>query len=796
MEVAPPLLNTNLATGLTQAEANTRLEQYGYNEVADKKTYPVLKFLSKFWGLTPCMLEFIIVLSWFLHKRPDAYIVSGLLFFNSIIGFAEEENAARAVEALKKKLQINVKLLRDSVWKTVVARELVPGDIIRIRVGDFVPADIHIIEGDISIDQSSLTGESAEIEKKQTEAVYSGSVVRKGEATGMVTLTGSKTYFGKTVQLVKTAKPKSHIDDIISMVVKWLLAIVVTLLSITLIVCLLHGINLLEILPLLLVLLLGAIPVALASMFTVSMALGSKELVKQGVLVTRLNAPEDAASMDVLCVDKTGTLTINKLTVAKLLPSATYTENDLLLYGALASQEANHDALDMALISAARERNILSAAFIQKSFIPFDPQNRKTEAAIKNGDEEFTVMKGAFDVIAALCSLSEKDKTAWANQIDALASSGYRAIAVAQKKNKAPADFAGLVALHDPPRPDSLKIIGELQNLGIAIKMLTGDALPIAQQMSKSLNIGDKILNAAAFNDALKINPAKATELLEQNSGFAGVYPEDKYNIVKTLQDASHIVGMTGDGVNDSPALKQAEVGIAVSNASDVAKAAASIILTEEGLSNIPTPIKIGRKIFQRINIWILNKFAQTILKTCLVVFAFLILGKFVITASAMLLMVFMTDFVIISLSTDNVQGPEKPAKWDIRALAKTGMMLGLMLSVEAFGLLYIGVHYFHINADNAALNTFSFDLLLYFALFTIFVVREKRHFWSSMPGTTLLLLLIGDMVLGLLFSVFGCLGLKAIPLAEVMTVIGYSLICAFVINDWLKYFLLKRKAG
>ncbi|MEO8764277.1 MAG: plasma-membrane proton-efflux P-type ATPase [Ginsengibacter sp.] len=785
---------TNLAIGLTQAEAASGLKQYGYNEVPYRKTNPLLGFLSKFWGLTAWMLELIVILSWFLHKRSDTYIVVGLLLFNAIIGFAQEHNAAKAVEALKKKLQINVRLLRDSVWKTVPARELVPGDIIRMRAGDFVPADIKIIQGEIKIDQSSLTGESAEIEKKENEPLNSGSLVTKGEATGIVNLTGSKTYFGKTVQLVKTAKPKSHINEIIAKVVKWLMIIVGVLLSIAIVVSLLKGINILEILPLMLVILLGSVPVALGAMFTVSMALGSKQLVKQGVLVTRLNAPDDAACMDVLCVDKTGTLTINKLTVAKLLPSDGYTESDVLLYGAMASQEANHDSIDMAFIKAAKEKNILNNSFVQKTFIPFDPKTRKTEANIVKGNDEFKVMKGSFNVIAKICTLDEKAIAPLQSQVNEFAKSGYRTIAVAELKNNGKPTFLGMVALHDPPRPDSLKIINELKSLGLTIKMLTGDAVPIAQEISKTLNIGDKVLNASVFKDGSKSDPAKEVELMEQNNGFAEVYPEDKYNIVKGLQAKGHIVGMTGDGVNDAPALKQAEVGIAVSNASDVAKGAASIVLTEEGLSNIPAPIKVGRMMFERINVWVLNKIARTISKTCLVVFAFLILGKFIISATAMLIMIFMTDFVKISLSTDNVNWSKKPTVWNINALVKIGVVIGTIMTMEAFGLLYVGLHYFKLNKDINALSTFSFEVLLFLALFSIIVVRGKKHFWSfPLPSKTLFFLLLGDLFLGVVFSTFGLLGFKAIPFYQTLIVLAYTAVLSLGVNDFIKFHLLKK---
>ena len=774
--------------GLNASEVESNRKQYGYNEVAENKRNVLLNLLSRFWGLTAWMLELIIILSWFLHRHSDAYIVLGLLLFNNIVGFIQENNASNSVEALRKKLQINVKLLRDGIWKTLPARELVPADIIRIRIGDFVPADINILKGEISIDQSALTGESLEIDKKSEEIIYSGSIVTKGEATGIVTLTGANTKFGKTIELVKIAKPKSHSDEIISKVVKWLLLIVGVFLLIALIVAILKGIQIVEILPLMLVLLLGAIPVALTAMFTVCMSLGSNELVKQGVLVTRLNAPEDAACMDILYVDKTGTLTMNKLSVAKLLAANEYKEEDVLLYGALASQEANNDSIDMAFINEAKTKNILTNTFIQESFVPFDPQNRKTEATIKKETDEFKVMKGSFDVIAEVCKLDEKSRADWETKVNEFGEKGFRTLAVAKANINHQPQFIGLVALHDPPREDSKQLINEIKDLGITIKMLTGDARPIAIEISKAVDIGDKLIKASE----LKNTDKNIVDVLENNNGVAEVYPKDKYDIVKAFQAKGHIVGMTGDGVNDAPALKQAEVGIAVRNATDVAKGSASIVLTQEGLANILSPIKVGRMMFERINIWILNKVARTILKTCFIVISFLILGKFVMTATALLMMIFMTDFVKISLSTDNVKWSKSPTIWNINGLAKIGIVIGLLMTIEAFGLLYIGLDYFNLKTDAQSLNTFCFEILLFFAIFSIFVLREKSHFWNSVPSKTLLFLLIADTILGILFSTYGLLGFKAIPFRFTIFIFIYEAVCSLVINDLVKFFIFK----
>lgn len=781
--------NTDSVKGLNQGEVESNHKKYGYNEVAENKSNILIKFLSRFWGLSPWMLESIIILSWFLHRYSDVYIVLGMLLFNAIIGFVQENNAANAVEALRKKLQINVKLLRDGIWKILPARELVPGDIIRIRIGDFVPADIKISSGEISVDQSALTGESLEIEKKIEETIYSGSIVTKGEATGVVSLTGGNTKFGKTIELVKIAKPKSHIDEIISKVVKLLLSIVGILLLLALVFAFLRGNNIVEILPLLLVLLLGAIPVALTAMFTVCMALGSNELVKSGVLVTRLNAPDDAASMDILYVDKTGTLTMNKLSVAKLQPGNGYDENDVLLTGALASHEANHDSIDMAFINAAKQKNILNDTFVQKSFIPFDPENRKTEAIITKDNQQFNVMKGSFDAIAQVCGLDEKTKSDWNIKVIEFGKNGFRTLAVAKANINNKPQFVGLVALHDPPREDSKQLINEIRGLGISVKMLTGDALPIALEIAKTVGIGDTIIRASALKDSDK----NIINLLEKNSGVAEVYPKDKYDIVKAFQAKGYIVGMTGDGVNDAPALKQAEIGIAVSTATDVAKGAASIVLTKEGLVNILSPIKVGRMMFERINTWVLNKIARTILKTCFVIIAFLIFGKFIMTATALLIMIFMTDFVKISLSTDNVTWSQTPSKWNIDGLAKIGIVIGLLMTFEALGLLYFGLNYFNLKTDSGALNTFCFEILLFFAIFSIFVVREKKHFWHSSPSKTLLLLLIADLILGIIFSTFGLLGFKAIPFTQTSVVFGYTAVFSFVINDLVKFFLFEK---
>jgi len=400
-EEALRTLQVDPAAGLSEREAQARHAQHGYNEVPEVKPRPWRMFLKKFWGISAWMLELIIVLSWVLHRRSDVYVVSLLLCVNAILSFLEEQRASRTIDELRRELQISARVLRDAQWRILPARELVPGDIVRLRPGDLVPADAQLLRGSLAVDQSALTGESLEVEKARDDPLYSGAVVRRGEATAVVLLTGTRTYFGKTAQLVQIARPRLEIERVVSNVVRWLLAVVGLLVAVALAFAWTRGIPLLDMLPLMLVLLLGAIPVALPVMFTVSMAVGSRELAHKGVLVTRLSASEDAAGMDVLCIDKTGTITVNRLSVAQVLPLAGSNENEVLLYGALASQEANQDPIDLAFLRAARERNLLDGSSVRQKFIPFDPATRRTEAILQRDGRELHAIKGAAETLVS-----------------------------------------------------------------------------------------------------------------------------------------------------------------------------------------------------------------------------------------------------------------------------------------------------------------------------------------------------------------------------------------------------------
>jgi H+-transporting ATPase len=776
--------------GLTSEEVRKKLDEYGYNEIPEDKANQLVGFIKKFWGITPWMLEITIVLEGFLGKYFEMYVVMGLLVANAILGFMQEERANSALNLLKQKLKINARTRRDGNWTIIPARELVPGDVVRLRAGDFIPADVQAAEGNAEVDQSSLTGESQLTGKMVSDTLYGGSMIRKGEITGIVVSTGTKTYFGRTVELVQIAKPKLHMEAVTSRVAKWLVIIVSSFLALALILTALKGMNMVEILPLAVVLMVSAIPVALPTMFTISMALGSLELMKKGVLVTRLSAIEDAATMNIVCADKTGTITMNKLSLEKETGIDPYNEQDVLLFGALASREADQDPIDLAFISAAKELHIPLKDYLRKDFIPFDPSTRRTEAVVEKEGEQFLVSKGAINKIFPLCNNSEAELSRIRGEAEKFSAGGFRGIAVARGSEEHTMKLVGVAFLYDKPRPDSARLIQELRDLGVNVKMLSGDALPIAQEVAEELGLGARIRKVS---DLKAMPEDELAKIVEESDGFAEIYPEDKYLVVKSLQKGNHVVGMTGDGVNDAPALRQAEVGIAVSSATDVAKKAASAVLTTEGLEGIVDLVKIGRMTYQRIITWVLNKIIKTFQISVFVVLAFLISGKYIISTLHMILLLLLTDFVTLSISTDNVRYSNKPDNWNITGLVQVALFLGILVIAELMLLLHFGFAYFRLLGNIDQLHTFTFELLIFVELLDLLVIRERKHFWNSKPSMFLLLVIAGDLVLVFLISTLGMPGIVPITPTAALTVAGLSFIMAFLINDPVKVWLNKR---
>ncbi len=781
-------LHVNPATGLTAAEVDASRKIHGYNEVAEQKEHPALQFLRKFWGLSAWMLELIMVLSAVLRNYADLCMVSALLVVNAVLGFLQERRAAGVVAALQRRLQVNTRVRRDSKWQVIPARELVPGDLVRVRPGDIIPADVKVLNGALTVDQSALTGESKDADKGPGEVLTSGSVVRRGEGDGVVLLTGAKTYFGRTTELVEEAHPKLHIEAVVAKVVRWLFVVVGALLGVVIVLSLIRSSSLVEMLPLMLVLLMSAVPVALPVMFTVSMALGSRELAQRGVLVTRLSAAEDAATMDVLCVDKTGTITMNQLAVTGVIPLERATEADVLFAGALASQEADQDPIDLAFLAAAKDRDIFTGLpkVTPVSFAPFDAKNRRTEAVVTQNGQRFRVMKGAVRTVAEACGLPPAAITALEARVSASAARGDRTLAVARGPETGPPAMVGLVSLDDPPRPDARQLIATLHGLGVSVKMLTGDALAVAQAIGQGVGLPN-IRRVADLKAA-----GTTADLLAGADGFAEVYPEDKYLVVQHLQAAGHVTGMTGDGVNDAPALRQAEVGIAVSTATDVAKGAASVVLTEPGLTNIVALVEQGRTIYQRILTWIINKISRTILKASFVSIAFVVTGQFVVSAFAMLLLTFMTDFAKISLATDHVRPSKKPETWEIGGFVLVSVVLGVAMVAEALLLLWIGWTRFGLATNKDALYTFSFLTLLYLAVFSVVSARERRWFWSTLPCKTLLAALAADALIGTVLTFVGLPDLRPLPWWQTLGIFAYAMVACLVVNDAVKVAMIR----
>lgn len=739
------------------------------------------------------MLEVTIILSVWLGKYLDAYIVAALLLLNSALGFYQEQKASSAVDALKKRLQVTARTIRDGAWRTLPSRNLVPGDIVRLRQGDFVPADVTLLSGRLDVDQSALTGESAIIERKTDEALYSGSIVKRGEANAVVSATGLHTYYGKTTELVQVARPRFHMEDVVSKVVRWLLLIVAVTLSAALVLTVFRGFDAAAVLPLVLVLLVTAIPVALPAMFTISMALGSIELTKKGVLITRLSASEDAATMDILCADKTGTITMNQLSLTNVITLGDFSEEDVIRYGALASQEANQDPIDLAFIASAKQRQLIEEGSPQKEFVPFDPKTRRTEATIQEDHKQFRIMKGAVASVAKACGLQSKEIDQLEAKMQDFAQKGYRTIAVATTKGTSKYELAGLAALYDTPRPDSRKLIEELRKIGVSVKMLTGDALPIAKEIAQDIGLSPNIITTEDLKHSMKEDATEAALAAEKTDGFAEIYPEDKYTIVKSLQATRHVVGMTGDGVNDAPALKQSEVGVAVSNATDVAKGAASVVLTKEGLSSIVDLVQTGRMIYERIVTWIVNKIIKSFAVIIFVSLAYIATSRYIVSAFDIVLLLFLTDFVTLSLSTDNVRWSRKPDTWNVTGLAKAAITLGAIIVVESFGLLSLGDAYYGVLSDLEMLHTFAFEALFFFSVFTLLSVRERSHFWKSKPSKALLSIILVDMLVVAAICTFGIPNIIPIPFTATLMIIAYTLVISLLGNDVAKTALIRR---
>ena len=777
--------------GLSDKEVEEKRREFGYNEIIENKKSPLLKFLGYFWGPIPIMIEVAALLSLLIHHYTDFYIIISLLLVNVLVGFWHDRKADNAIELLKEKLAPQARILRDKKWHVMPARELVPGDIIRLRLGDIIPADVRLIEGDyLECDESALTGESLPVEKHIGDKSFSGAVVTRGEMTAVVTTTGLKTYFGKTAKLIEKKDSKSHFEKAIIKIGNYLILLAVMLIIILLFVTISRHENIMETLRFMMVLAVASIPVALPAILTITMAIGAVNLAKKRAIVSKLAAIEELAGVDVLCSDKTGTLTKNRLTIGKPVAVKEYKPHDTLLYAVLASREEDNDAIDNAILSAKKGEKFAGSLsqFTTINFTPFEPKSKRTEASVRDADgKQILISKGAPQVIAALCSQGHSNGSHFVEQkTEAFAKMGYRTIAVAKKSENQHWELVGLIPLFDPPRDDSADTIRQALEMGIKIKMITGDNISIARQIAQQLGMHTNIHRGEEIEN---VPQHKLEEMVDQADGFAGAYPEQKYSIVKVLQKLNHLVGMTGDGVNDAPALRHADCGIATEGATDAAKSAASIVLTAPGLSVIIDAIKESRKIFQRMNSYAVYRIAETIRVLFFITLSIIVFNFYPVTAVMIVLLALLNDVPIIAIAGDKVIYSKNPEKWDMSYVLGLSTFLGLIGVVSSFIVFYAGKDLLQLNGN--VLQSFIFLKLAVAGHLTIFISRTRNYFWSLKPSAGLFWSALSTKMLATIFAVYGWF-IAPIGWQLAGLVWAYALV-AFVLTDLLKVYFLKK---
>ena len=752
--------------GLTAIEARRRLDTGGPNAVVDVAQHPLRRAVGKLWAPVPSMLEAAIILQLALGDYVEAAVVLLLLLFNAALGFLQEGRAQATLDALKSRLALIASVKRDGQWTTVPAAQLVPGDVVKLSLGAVVAADMRLIEGSILVDQSMLTGESLPIEAIKGIDVYAGALVRRGEAVAQVTATGERTKFGRTAELVRIARVESSQQKTVLHVVRNLVLFngVVTVILASYAFWIAMPLS--EIAPLFLVAVLSSIPVALPSMFTLAAAVGARALSRRGVLPTSLSAVDEAAGIDILCADKTGTLTRNELAVMSVCAMPDYDEAHILVLAALASSDGGKDPVDVAIRSAASQKTVVDRLELI-SFVPFDPAVKRSEATVRQADgTTIKVLKGAF---AAITGLSQTPPEA-ALRLAELQARGFRVLAVAAGLSDS-LKLAGLIALSDPPRTDSADLVAELKGLGVRTVMVTGDAQATAEVVAGLVGIEGRVWATTPLPEDIRA---------DEFSIFAGVLPEDKYHLVKSLQNNGHLVGMCGDGANDAPALRQAQMGIAVFTATDVAKSAAGIVLTEPGLGGIVTSVKEGRRTFQRILTYTLRSIVHKVMQLLFLGAGLVMTGHAILTPTLMVLMMVTGDFLAMSSSTDNVRPSPKPNTWRIRNLTIAGIILGVVDLMFCVACLATGK--FVIGLDTDTLRTLTVITLVFSGQALFYVARERQHIWSSLPGRWLILSSVTDLSLISVLAINGFL-MAAIPVGILAGVFVAAILFAFVLD-------------
>ncbi len=741
--------------GLSENENNRRLLEYGYNELQEERVSSIRKFLASFWGPIPWMIESAALLSAIVRRWEDFGIILVLLLVNSIVSFWEEHQAGNAIAALKEQLALKAKVRRGGEWQIVPSRELVPGDVIRLRLGDIVPADAYLIEGEpLEIDQSALTGESLPVGRGQEEKVFSGTIVKRGEGNAIVVATGSETVFGKTAQLIDKGRSVSHFQRAVLKIGDYLIVVAIALVALILTVAFFRGDPIGVSLQFALVLTVAAIPVAMPTVLSVTMAVGARLLASRQAIVSRLAAIEELAGMDILCSDKTGTLTKNELVIGDPYCFEGVEPESVMLAAALASRSEDSDPIDLAVLNGLPEVSTLKN-YRMSRYIPFDPVGKRTEAEMIDPDGTiFQVSKGAPQVIVDLVA----PESAARNRIDAavevFAKRGFRSLAVARKEKGGEWCFLGIIPLFDPPRDDSRQTIEAARRMGTNVKMVTGDQLAIAREVSTQVGLGSRILDATIFTGSDYREATRLADIIENADGFAQVFPEHKFHIVEVLQQQGHIVGMTGDGVNDAPALKKADVGIAVSGATDAARAAAAIVLLSPGLTVIIDAITESRRIFQRMTSYTLYRISETIRVLLFITFSILVFNFYPVTAVMIVLLALLNDGAILAIAFDHAETSDAPQKWDMPVVLGVATVLGIVGVIASFGLFYLAEQLSHLGRD--VIQSIIYLKLSVSGHLTIFAARTKGPFWSTRPAKALVVAIIGTQLIATTLAVYG----------------------------------------
>lgn len=775
--------------GLSPAEAEKRAGQFGYNEVPEKKENIAAEFLSHFWGPIPWLLELATIMCYFIGDKFDALVLAFIVVLNGSVAFYNEHDSKKALQLLKRKLTIKTRVLRGGEWKTMDARELVPGDMIMAGLGDVVPADAKIISGSVSADQAALTGESLPVEARGGEVLFTGSIIKRGEAHCVVVNTGMRTYFGKTVELVNIAKPKSKTEEIMFTLSKYVTYIGAALFLAILLYALSLDVKPVVILTFAVLFIGGGIPAALPMMFTISQAKGATDLSKRNILVTKLDSLESAASVEVLCLDKTGTITMNELEVSDSISLCKRGPQDILALAALASSEGSKDAIDSAILRHAKQKGARLPGCTQVSYKPFEPATKRAEGVIKEKGKKFLVMKGAPQTILSLCKgATKKQKDGLNRSVEALSRKGCRALAVAFSDSSKfdRLTLAGLIGLGDPLRPDSAQTIAALREAGIKPIMITGDNMAVAREIAKQAGIGERIVR---ISDIKKLPGSQQAETVLSCDGIAEIYPEDKFWVVKLLQSHGKTVGMTGDGVNDAPALKQAELGIAVSNATDVAKAAASMVLTDPGTKDILESVRVSREAFQRMLTWTLKKISRSIQFMLILMVGFVYFQDVVVSITGLIYMMVINDFLTMTLAVDNSRATKSPNKWELKSITLASVFVGAFFFLIELLVFFWGMD--HYGMALGSIQTLMLLSLVYTGQLGIYIIRERGHFWQSWPHKYVSITLWFAIAAMTLAGIAG-LGMVALPANEALLTFAICL-AAILLTDFPKHWIYRK---